>query len=114
MVTGDAAPTATAVARAVGLEGAVCPGGRLPGGVDPAGFAVFAGVFPEDKFDIVRAFQARGHAVAMCGDGANDAPALRQAQVGVAVSAASSPRCAADARRISASSLTSCDRWPPK
>jgi H+-transporting ATPase len=88
MVTGDAAPTATAVARAVGLEGAVCPGGRLPGGVDPAGFAVFAGVFPEDKFDIVRAFQARGHAVAMCGDGANDAPALRQAQVGVAVSTA--------------------------
>jgi H+-transporting ATPase len=88
MVTGDAAPTATAVARAVGLEGAVCPSGRLPEGADPADFAVFAGVFPEDKFDIVRAFQARGHAVAMCGDGANDAPALRQAQAGVAVSTA--------------------------
>ncbi|HEV2284599.1 MAG TPA: HAD-IC family P-type ATPase [Steroidobacteraceae bacterium] len=88
MVTGDAAPTATAVARAVGLEGPVSPSGHLPAGADPAEFAVFAGVFPEDKFDIVRALQARGHAVGMCGDGANDAPALRQAQTGVAVSTA--------------------------
>jgi H+-transporting ATPase len=88
MVTGDAAPTAAAVAQAVGLEGAVCPSGRLPQEAQPGDYAVFAGVFPEDKFDIVRAFQGAGHAVGMCGDGANDAPALRQAQMGIAVSTA--------------------------
>src|SRR5580700_8310638 len=88
MVTGDAPATATVVARQVGLEGAVCPVGKPPAGVQPGDFAVFAGVFPEDKFDIVRAYQAAGHTVGMCGDGANDAPALRQAQMGIAVSTA--------------------------
>jgi H+-transporting ATPase len=88
MVTGDAAPTAAVVAQAVGLEGAVCPTGKPPERVQPSDFAVFAGVFPEDKFDIVRAFQHTGHAVGMCGDGANDGPALRQAQMGIAVSTA--------------------------
>jgi H+-transporting ATPase len=56
--------------------------------VGPDDFAVYAGVFPEDKFRLVKAFQRRGHAVGMCGDGANDAPALRQAQMGIAVSTA--------------------------
>jgi H+-transporting ATPase len=56
--------------------------------VNPEQFAVFAGVFPEDKFSIVKAFQKAGHTVGMCGDGANDAPALRQAQMGIAVSTA--------------------------
>jgi H+-transporting ATPase len=88
MVSGDAAATASVVARAIGLEGAICPAGKPPAGVQPGDFAVFAGVFPEDKFDIVRAYQAGGHAVGMCGDGANDAPALRQAQMGIAVSTA--------------------------
>ncbi|HWZ64512.1 MAG TPA: HAD-IC family P-type ATPase [Steroidobacteraceae bacterium] len=88
MVTGDTAPTATAVARVVGLEGAVAQSGRLPENAQPGDYAVFAGIFPEDKFDIVRAFQAAGHAVGMCGDGANDAPALRQAQMGIAVASA--------------------------
>jgi H+-transporting ATPase len=88
MVTGDAAPTATVVARAVGLEGAVCPTGKPPERVQPSDFSVFAGVFPDDKFDIVRALQNTGHAVGMCGDGANDAPALRQAQMGIAVATA--------------------------
>jgi H+-transporting ATPase len=45
-------------------------------------------VFPEQKFALVKAFQQGGHAVGMCGDGANDAPALRQAQMGIAVSTA--------------------------
>ena len=45
-------------------------------------------VFPEKKFLLVKAFQQKGHAVGMCGDGANDAPALRQAQMGIAVSTA--------------------------
>lgn len=51
-------------------------------------FAVFAGVLPEGKYNLVKAFQKNGHAVGMCGDGANDAPALRQAQMGIAVSTA--------------------------
>ena len=88
MVTGDSRETAAIVARAVGLEGAVCPAGPVPAGVRPEDFAVMAGVLPEGKFDIVKAFQAGGHGVAMCGDGANDAPALRQAQMGIAVSSA--------------------------
>ena len=54
----------------------------------PASFAVFAGVLPEDKYTLVKAFQAGGLTVGMCGDGANDAPALRQAQIGIAVSTA--------------------------
>ena len=54
----------------------------------PGDFAVYAGVFPEEKFRLVQALQRGGHAVGMCGDGANDAPALRQAQMGIAVSTA--------------------------
>jgi H+-transporting ATPase len=88
MVTGDAAATAAIVARAVGLAGAVCPPGVSASSASPEKFAVFAGVFPEDKFRIVEAFQKAGHTVGMCGDGANDAPALRQAQMGIAVSTA--------------------------
>ena len=88
MVTGDAAPTALAVARSIGMDGPVCPPGHLPERVGPDDFAVYAGVFPEEKFRLVKAFQREGHAVGMCGDGANDAPALRQAQMGIAVSTA--------------------------
>jgi H+-transporting ATPase len=88
MVTGDAPATAAIVARAVGLDGSVCPSGSIPDGVRPDDFAVFAGVLPEGKFNLVKAFQKNGHTVAMCGDGANDAPALRQAQMGIAVSTA--------------------------
>jgi H+-transporting ATPase len=88
MVTGDAPATAAIVAHAVGLDGAVCPSGKIPDGVHPEDFAVFAGVLPEGKYDLVKAFQKSGHIVGMCGDGANDAPALRQAQMGIAVSTA--------------------------
>jgi len=88
MVTGDAPATAAIVARAVGLDGAVCPPGPIPESVHPEKFAVFAGVLPEDKYKLVKAFQKGGHTVGMCGDGANDAPALRQAQIGIAVSTA--------------------------
>jgi H+-transporting ATPase len=88
MVTGDAPVTAAIVARAVGLDGAVCPPGPIPDAVSPETFAVFAGVLPEDKYALVKAFQKSGHTVGMCGDGANDAPALRQAQMGIAVSTA--------------------------
>ena len=88
MVTGDAPATAAIVAYAVGLQGAVCPPGKLPDGIQPQDYLVFAGVLPEGKFDLVKAFQKSGHTVGMCGDGANDAPALRQAQIGIAVSTA--------------------------
>jgi H+-transporting ATPase len=88
MVTGDAPATAAIVAKAVGLDGAICPPGPIPDVVHPEQFAVFAGVLPEDKYKLVKAFQMGGHTVGMCGDGANDAPALRQAQMGIAVSTA--------------------------
>ena len=88
MVTGDAPATAAIVAHAVGLDGKVCPPGPIPADVRPEDFAVFAGILPEGKYDLVKAFQKSGHTVGMCGDGANDAPALRQAQMGIAVSTA--------------------------
>jgi H+-transporting ATPase len=88
MVTGDAPATAAIVAHDVGLTGPVCPPGKLPEGIKPEDFAVFASILPEGKYDLVKAFQKSGHTVGMCGDGANDAPALRQAQIGIAVSTA--------------------------
>jgi len=88
MVTGDAPATAAIVAHDVGLNGPVCPPGKLPEGIKPKDFAVFASILPEGKYDLVKAFQKSGHTVGMCGDGANDAPALRQAQIGIAVSTA--------------------------
>jgi H+-transporting ATPase len=88
MITGDAPATATIVAHAVGLEGAVCPPGPMPGDAKAGDYAVFAGILPEGKYNLVKAFQRSGHIVGMCGDGANDAPALRQAHMGIAVSTA--------------------------
>ena len=77
MVTGDAPATAGIVARAVGLDGAICPPGPLPKALKPDDFAVFASILPEGKFDLVKAFQKGGHTIGMCGDGANDAPGCR-------------------------------------
>jgi H+-transporting ATPase len=88
MVTGDAPATAAIVAHDVGMDGKVCPAGPIPADVGPEEFAVFAGILPEGKYNLVKAFQKSGHTVGMCGDGANDAPALRQAQMGIAVSTA--------------------------
>jgi H+-transporting ATPase len=88
MATGDAPATAETVAKAIGLEGAICPPGAIPDKAAPGDYAVYAGVFPEDKYRLVQAFQHTDHVVGMCGDGANDAPALRQAQMGIAVSTA--------------------------
>jgi H+-transporting ATPase len=88
MVTGDAPATAESVAHAVGIDGNVAPPGPIPDGVRPEQFAVFAGILPEGKYSLVKAFQKSGHTVGMCGDGANDGPALRRAQMGIAVSTA--------------------------
>jgi H+-transporting ATPase len=88
MISGDAPVTALAVARTVGLTGGLCPPGGVTETLRLEDYAVFAGVLPEDKFKLVKTYQAAGHTVGMCGDGANDAPALRQAQIGIAVSTA--------------------------
>ncbi|MCW2613310.1 MAG: carbonate dehydratase [Frankiales bacterium] len=97
MITGDHAATAVAVARRIGLvDGEATTVGvltgeqlaQLPASERPeavARTAVFARVSPEQKLDLVRALQDRGHVVAMTGDGVNDAPALQQADIGVAM-----------------------------
>lgn len=89
MVTGDTAPTALAVARKVGIGGrlASIDDLRAPsrGEID---FDVAAGVLPADKLALVQRGQGAGHVVGMTGDGVNDAPALKRAEVGIAVSAA--------------------------
>jgi magnesium-transporting ATPase (P-type) len=94
MVTGDHPATARAVALEVGLadpDGLVIEGRDLPGDdaalgdlVDQDGI-VIARVDPEDKLRIARALQARGHVVAMTGDGVNDGPALQEADIGIAM-----------------------------
>lgn len=88
MVTGDAPATAAVVAREVGVEGTVRDASATHAADAPDTVGVYAGVLPEDKFALVRRLQHEGHVVGMCGDGVNDAPALRQAQMGIAVLAA--------------------------
>jgi H+-transporting ATPase len=89
MVTGDAESTALVVAHQVGIGERVCPVETLrQAGDGVLQHDVFAGVLPEDKFHLVQAFQRHGHTTGMTGDGVNDAPALKQAEVGIAVSSA--------------------------
>ena len=87
MVTGDALATARAVAARIGLgERACAPEVLRSGEDDPTRDCdVFARVLPEDKFHLVRRLQRAGHVTGMTGDGVNDAPALKQAEVGIAV-----------------------------
>lgn len=87
MITGDGLATAQAIARQVGIMGSACPPEALRQDSHDENLQceVFAGVFPEDKFKLVQNLQRSGHVVGMTGDGVNDAPALKQAEVGVAV-----------------------------
>ncbi|HKB58530.1 MAG TPA: plasma-membrane proton-efflux P-type ATPase [Gallionellaceae bacterium] len=87
MVSGDGPATARAIAGQVGMGQRVCPPERLHENLEQhvLDYDVFARVLPEDKFKLVRALQGSGHIVGMSGDGVNDAPALKQAEVGIAV-----------------------------
>ena len=94
MVTGDHPATARAIAAEVGLfdvDGLVLEGKDLPpdeqvlGALLDRDGVVLARVVPEDKLRIARALQARGHVVAMTGDGVNDGPALQAADIGIAM-----------------------------
>jgi len=109
MVTGDNIAIGREISTQLGMGGNIQPADRLfQGGVDHEHLSAEAGaqieaadgyaqVFPEHKYGIVKALQARGHIVAMTGDGVNDAPAIKQADVGIAVSGAT------DAARAAAS-----------
>ncbi len=95
MITGDHAVTAQAIAKQIGIAGAdTAPAisGRELAEISDADLpeiadrtAVFARVAPEQKLRLVRALQSRGHILAMTGDGVNDGPALKQADIGIAM-----------------------------
>jgi P-type Ca2+ transporter type 2C len=91
MITGDHAVTAAAIASQLGIEGRAITGAEfaamsddeLLGTID--GVGVIARVTPEDKVRLVDTLKRRGHIVAMTGDGVNDAPALKRADIGIAM-----------------------------
>lgn len=94
MITGDHKVTAAAIAKRIGIltdESQACEGSEIDGLSDEElkdfveGISVYARVTPEHKIRIVRAWQEKGNIVSMTGDGVNDAPALKQADIGVAM-----------------------------
>lgn len=94
MITGDHKVTAAAIAKRIGIlkeESEAVEGAAIEGMSDEelrefvTGISVYARVSPEHKIRIVRAWQDRGNIVSMTGDGVNDAPALKQADIGVAM-----------------------------
>ena len=94
MLTGDALPIALEIAKEVGIGDAIILASALQK-TDKGNVVELleksngvAEVYPKDKYDIVKAYQVKGHIVGMTGDGVNDAPALKQAEVGIAVSSA--------------------------
>lgn len=94
MITGDHKVTAAAIARRIGIlsdDAEACEGAEIDSMTDEElqqfveGISVYARVSPEHKIRIVRAWQEKGNIVSMTGDGVNDAPALKQADIGVAM-----------------------------
>jgi H+-transporting ATPase len=118
MVTGDNLAIGREISGQLGLGKNIKPADRLlaanqkegqlaPDAADQVEKADgFAQVFPEHKFGIVKALQARGHIVGMTGDGVNDAPALKQADVGIAVSGATDAAQAAASLVLTATGLS--------
>jgi len=118
MVTGDNLAIGREIAGQLGLGRNIELADRLPAANQRDGQMAsdtaeqvekadgFAQVFPEHKYGIVKALQARGHIVGMTGDGVNDAPALKQADVGVAVSGATNAARAAASLVLTASGLS--------
>ena len=104
LITGDQLAIAREMATQLGLGRDILPAEDLPNGKASAASIAwieradgFAQVFPEHKYEIVAQLQQRGHLVGMTGDGVNDAPALKRADAGIAVSGASdAARSAAD------------------
>jgi len=118
MVTGDDVAIAAEISGRLGMGTHIHPAAEMfPEGTDVESLSGrraeqvetsdgFARVFPEHKYGIVKALQGRGHIVAMTGDGVNDAPALKQADCGVAVSGATDAARAAAALILTAPGLS--------
>ena len=120
MVTGDDVAIGDEIGRQLGIGGHLVAAGEIftrPTDASAKTIPVdearavetaegFARVFPEHKFEIVKALQQRGHLVAMTGDGVNDAPALKQADCGVAVSGATDAARSAAALILTAPGLS--------
>jgi len=92
MLTGDNIAVAKEIARQVSIGDRICRVSDLAGQSEADQARIldeydgFAEIYPEDKYRVVKLLQSRGHMVGMTGDGVNDAPALKQAEVGIAVS----------------------------
>jgi len=116
MLTGDALPIAKEIAKDVGLRENVIKASDLKGLISENAIEAlqtaekssgFAEIYPEDKYTIVKSLQVKKHVVGMTGDGVNDAPALRQAEVGIAVSNATDVAKGAASVVLTSEGLTS-------
>jgi H+-transporting ATPase len=116
MLTGDAQPIAQEIAKDVGLSDNILRVSDLKQFINENPIKAvqaaeqsdgFAEVYPEDKYTIVKSLQAQKHVVGMTGDGVNDAPALRQAEVGIAVRSATDVAKAAASVILTSEGLTS-------
>ncbi|MBX8639664.1 MAG: plasma-membrane proton-efflux P-type ATPase [Thermoplasmata archaeon] len=103
MITGDNEAIASEIGRELGLKSKVLTCKDIKDAVESGKWeeieeaGTFAGVYPEDKYLVVKGMEMKGHTIGMTGDGVNDAPALKEAQVGIAVQGATdAARAAAD------------------